>query len=244
MYLNEKNIRCTPVLLKNAETARSIWKSESSYLEDVKDVSYGKLKAILPILDPDFIAQTKLPPAERKNLLSKLTKATYEEVLARVRKIRQEYDPASLAIDLDQFYSDLHSINSCLEAVVIKQDLETLKLIRSHYPSNLINDIRMLLAALRSEDAFQKLEKSLPKEIRGLLRDENDVDMWLSNIVKALITLRRGTSNSRERVRQRIGVSKFGELSTLLKAVSNDEELERYKRERELLERIRNPAFT
>ena len=69
LYLNKINVRCPPVLLKNAETARRSWQNERDYLNDVKDASYGKLKAIFPVLDPDFISQTKIPEVERKNLL-------------------------------------------------------------------------------------------------------------------------------------------------------------------------------
>jgi len=245
-YLSGKNIRCTPVLLKNAETARRSWKSENDYLQDVNDASYGKLKAILPVLDPDFVSQTKLSETERKGLLRGLNKATYEEVLTKVREIRRIYDPASLSVDLDQFYSDLHSLNSYLESAVTKQNREILNMIRSRYRSQLVNDVRMLLAALRSEEAFQKLDRSAPREIKAIPNsaDEgDDFNTWFSSIVRVLIILRRGTAFSREKVRQRIGVSKLGELSTLLKAASNDEELERYRRGRELLEKIRSPSL-
>jgi len=245
-YLSEKNIRCTPVLLKNAETARRSWASENNYLRDVNDASYGKLKAILPVLDPDFVFQTKLSEVERKGLLNELNKATYEEVLMRVREIRQIYDPSSLTVDLDQFYSDLHSINSYLESAVTKQDREILNIIRSRYRLQLINDVRMLLATLRSEEAFQKLDKTAPREIKAIPNSADkgdDFNAWFSSIVRGLITLRRGTAFSREKVRQRIGVSKLGELSTLLKAASSDEELQRYRRGRELLEKIRSPSF-
>jgi len=242
-YLNERNIRSTPVLLKNAETARRSWHSESNFLRDLRDASYGKLKAILPILDPDFVSQTKLPISERKNLLSRLDTATYEEILTRVRKIRGTYDPASLSIDLDQFYSDLHSMSSYLESAVIQRDRTVLAFIRSRYSARLVNDVRMLLAALRSEETFHKLEKTLPREIKGFHEIGGDIDTCFLGIIKVLTTLRRGTPYSRERVRRRIGVSKLGELSTLLKAASDDGEMERYIRGRELLEKIRNPSF-
>jgi hypothetical protein len=133
-------------------------------------------------------------------------------------------------------------MNNYLETAVMKRDSDTLSLIRTRYPPKLINDVRMLLTALRNEESFQKLEKKSPKEIKGLVCARDDSSAWFSNIVDVLVALRRGTSCSRDRTRQRIGVSKLGELSTLLKAASSDEELERYRRGRELLERIRNPS--
>jgi hypothetical protein len=243
LYLSESNIRCPPVLLKNAETARRSWQNEKEYLNDAKDVSYGKLKAILPFIDPDFVMQTRLPDTERRSLLKNLNQTTYKDVLAKVRELRQDYDPLSISIDLDQFYSDLHYMNSYLESAILGKDAETLTLFRKRYSQKMINDVRMLLAAVRSEDTLKKLEKTLPKGINETPSNENEVDRWLLDIAQALVTLRRGTPSSRERTRQRIGVSKLGELSTLLKAASSDEELERYKRAQELLEKIRSPSF-
>jgi hypothetical protein len=240
LYLNKTDVKCPPVLLKNAETARRTWQKGSDYLNDVKDASYGKLKAIFPVLDPDFISQTSIPEVERKKLLENLNEITYKEVLARVKELRHVYDPASLSIDLDQFYSNLHSINSYLELVIKKPDTAALSSFRSRYSPHLINDVRMLIATMRSEETFIKLEKYLPKEIRMIPSSDNQFETWFSDIVRDLIALRRGTPNSRERIRKRIGVSKLGELITLLKAASSDEELKRYIRGRELLERIRN----
>ena len=243
LYLNELNFRCPPVLLKNAETARRSWQNEKDYLNDVKDVSYGKLKAVLPVIDPDFVFQTRLPDTERKSLLKNLNQITYKDVLAKVRILRQVCDPSSISVDLDQFYSDLHYMNSYLESAILRKDAETLEFFRSRYSQSLINDVRMLLATVRSEETFKKLEKTLPKGISGIPSNENEVDRWFSDIAQVLVTLRRGTPISRERTRQRIGVSKLGELSTLLKAASSDEELERYKRAQGLLEKIRSPSF-
>lgn len=243
VYLNSINVKCPPVLLKNAETARRAWQKEDDYLNDIEDASYGKLKAILPVLDPDFVFQTNIPISERKKLLKDINEITYKEVLARVKELREVYDPASLSIDLDQFYSDLHSINCQLELAIVNHDLVLLQSFRSRYSSSLINDIRMLIATTRSEETFKKLEKSLPKELRGIPSSTDDFETSLSDIARVLITLRRGTPSSRERVRKRIGVSKLGELSTLLKAALNDAELDRYIRGKQLLERIRNPSF-
>ena len=240
LYLNKLDVKCPPVLLKNAETARRTWQEERDYLNDVKDASYGKLKAIFPVLDPDFISQTSIPEVERKKLLEDLNEITYKEVLAKVKELRQVYDPTSLSIDLDQFYSDLHSINSHLELAITKRDTEALSSFRSRYSPHLINDVRMLIATMRSEETFIKLEKNLPKEIRMTPSSDNEFETWFSDIVRDLIALKRGAPNSRERIRKRIGVSKLGELSTLLKAASSEEELERYIRGRELLQRIRN----
>jgi len=242
IYLNESGLSCTPVLLKNAETARRRWKNESDYLRDVNGASYGKLKAILPIIDPDFSSQVAFPDQEIKALLSALNTDTYEEVLEKVRRLRRIYDTANLSMDIDQFYSDLHSMNSYLEKAVTEHDTKTLDYVRTRYPSKLINNIRMLIASLQSEEALQRIGPSLPK-IEKTPEDlmEIEIDVWFSNIINVLVTLKRGSLSSRERVRHQIGISKLGELSTLLKAASSDEELSRYRRGQELLEKIRNP---
>lgn len=242
-YLNEVGIKCPPVLLKNAETANRAWKKECEFLDDVKDVSYGKLKAILPVIDPDFISQTKIPDAERKRLIENLNEITYKEVLKRVKELRHVYDPSSLSVDVDQFYSDLHSINEYLESAITKHDNTALASFRSKYSQRLIYDTRLLIATIRSEDTFEKQQKNLPGDFKGLPSVNSDFDESFSNIARALIALRRGNPNSRERVRRRIGVSKLGELSTLLKAASSDEELQRYMRGQELLKKIKDSAF-
>jgi len=236
-------VKCPPVLLKNAETTKRAWKKENDFLNAVRDVSYGKLKAILPILDPDFISQANIPDAEKKRLVTNLNKITYKEVLAHVKALRQVYDPSSLSVDIDQLYSDLHTVNSYLESAVMTHDAENLSSFRSRFSQRLIYDIRLLIAAIRSEETFAKQEKNLPKDIKGIPQSSTNFERSLSDIVKALVTLRRGNSDSRERVRRRIGASKLGELSTLIKGASSDEELERYIRSRELLEKIRSSAF-
>lgn len=206
IYLNSKNIRCTPVLLKNAETARRSWQNEADYLRNIKGASYGKLKAILPVVDPDFISQMRIPSHEIKNLLTTLNRATYEEILERVRRIRQIYDQANLSVDIDEFYSDLHSINHYLESAVTKKDYNLINYIRSRYSQKIITDVRIVLAAMRNEDSLQKLLKTSCLEIKNIADDGEDFALWFSNIVKVLTILRHGTPELRERIRRRIGV--------------------------------------
>src|SRR3990170_4080030 len=58
--LQERSIRCQPVILKNAETITRVWPNREDYIADTKDVPYGKLRDALKILDPDFVAQHKV----------------------------------------------------------------------------------------------------------------------------------------------------------------------------------------
>ena len=60
-----------------------------------------------------------------------------------------------------------------------------------------------------------------------------------SNIIDALNILIKSTEKLREKLRQRIGIYQVGEFSTLLKAVSNNKEVERYMRRRTLLEKMK-----
>ena len=238
-HLENQSIRCLPLLLKNAETARRVWKRNEDYLRIAKGVSYGKLKAALPIFDSDF-ASHRVERGDLDVLANVLRDSTYEQVLQHVRKLREKYDPRGIAIDFDELYSELYSVNERLVQIANNMNEDAIKAYRERYSSDFIEDTRRLIASMKNEEVFQRLGKSIPKKFVHLLDiSAPNFDGEFARVVTALSRIRQATPSLRERLRKRVGIASLGELSTLLKALSNDEELRRYLRGARLLEQIR-----
>ncbi|MDG7016639.1 MAG: hypothetical protein JRM82_04600, partial [Nitrososphaerota archaeon] len=102
-------LRFQPALLKKALTARRAFASDGDYLDYTKGVSYGKLREVLPVLDPDFAQTLGVPKEEFTRLRELLPKLTYEDTLAEVRKIREKYDPEGIVVDYDQIWEDMEA---------------------------------------------------------------------------------------------------------------------------------------
>jgi len=239
-YLQSRSVRCVPVLLKNAETARSAWATGQDYLKAAKDVSYGKLKAALPIFDPDFVSHARAEKQDLDSLAGILRDSTYEQVLEHVRKLREKYDPRCISVDFDELYSDLYAATERLEEIALKRDSDAISAYRSRYSPKFIEYTRRLIAEMKNEDMFQKLRRSIPAEFKKTLDvQETGFDHEFLRVIQSLLQIHRGAPASRERLRQKVGIARLGELSTLLKALSSNDELERYLRGKRLLERIR-----
>jgi len=238
--LETRSIKCLPLLLKNAETARRAWPIREQFLEVANDVSYGKLKAVLPIFDPDFVSQAKVSQQDLEGLGRMLARSTYEEVLEQARKLRGKYDPRGVSIDFDEFYQELYSATQKMRQLVEKQVKEGLKEFRQKFTPNFIEDSRRLMAAMRSEEMFAKLASKLPEKFgQGLDTKAENLEGHLFRVVHGLSRIRQAPAALREKLRERIGIARLGELSTLIKAASSDDELERYLRGQKLLQQLR-----
>jgi hypothetical protein len=243
-YLTRRSIRCLPLLLKNAETTRRVWTRREDFLQFAKDASYGKLREVLPILDPEFVSQHKVAKGDLDNLGRTLAGSTYEEVLEHIRKLRDKYDPSRQSVDQDSFYQELYSAIEDLRQLVEKPNLRALTEFREKFGPKLIQDSRRLLAAMKNEGSFDRLAKELPREFgRDLDTKTEDLDGHLFRVIYNLSRIRNAPVAVRENLRERIGMARLGELSTLMKAASNDEEMERYLRGQKLLQQIRLPEM-
>ena len=239
-YLQSHSVRCVPVLLKNAETARRAWATGQEYLRHAEDVSYGKLKAALPIFDPDFVSQAKVEKGDLDSLAKALRGSTYEQVLEHVRKLREKHDPRCIIVDFDELYSDLYAATERFAQIALEHDNDSISAHRARYSAKFIEDTRRLIAGMKNEDMFQKLSRSIPSKFMETLdTPEPKSDREFLRAIQSLLQIHHGKAASREMLRQRVGIARLGELSTLLKALSSDEELERYLRGKSLLEKIR-----
>ncbi len=239
-HLHDSSIRCGSLLLRNAETARRTWSSSEEYQGIAEGVSYGKLKAVLPLFDPDFILEADVKKEDLEGLMRSLRDLTYEQVLDEVRRFRAKHDSTGASMDFDELYSDLYEATETLANIVNQKDFDTMRSIRSKYAPDFLVEIRRLIAAMKNEKVFQEQDKILPKRIgKGMNESTSDFDGELSRIVHKLSLVRQATPELRDRLRKRVGISRLGEFSTLLKAISTDEELRRYLRGKRIFEQIR-----
>jgi hypothetical protein len=233
--LNVRGIKCQPVLLKNAETSRRTWTSREEFLDIAGGVSYGKLKAVLPILDPEFATQTHVASEDLSDLVGMLAKSTYEAVLERVRKVRGEYDPSGDALDFDEFYQKLYSAIEELRLIVESKQKDQLNQYRRSFPSKFVEESRRLMAAMKSEESFSRLSPELFKSHAS--NSTSQIENELQEVIQDLWGISKSL-NMRRRLRERVGISRVGELSALMQAASSDDALERHIRSQKLIHRL------
>ena len=241
-YFESGLLRFQPALLKKALTARRAFASEEEYLKYTKGVSYGKLREALPILDPDFAQALGVPKEEFTRLRELLPRLTYEDTLAEIRKIREKYDPEGIVVDYDQIWEDMEASVSALSKVVNERDKEGMVEFRQLFDAEFVTNSRRLMAALNDEAGFRSITSGLPRNFgRALDTTSPGLMGQVNRIVHSLSLLRRAEPRTRDRFRERVGKMMIGELGTLMKAASSDEETERYLRSRKIIERLKVP---
>lgn len=241
-YLEHHSTRCVPLLLKNAETARRVWPRREEFLDFVRGVSYGKFREVLPVFDPGFVSQHRVSKEDLDGLRSILPESTYERVREHVGRLRDKYDPSRMSMDFDTFYQDLYSATVRLKGIVERSDAKALEEFRKSFTPKFIEDSRRLLAAMKNEETFSKIAKQLAKGFGQDLntKDEN-LEADLDKVIYQLSRIRTAPVVLRQTLRERIGIARLGELSTLMKAASSDEEMEQYLRSQKLLRQMRVP---
>ncbi len=226
-------------MLKNAETITRVWPTRLEFTKDTQDVPYGKLRAILIILDPDFVAQHKVSDEDKKLLIGTLPQSTFEEFRALVKDLKTKYDPLGESVDFDEMFSDVFEATSLLKEIVESRHNAELKSFRVRFAPVFIENLRKCIAAMKDEKMLQKLRKDIGKDFPsnlGLITDS--LDDYLFRVARSLVLLLRSSERRRDTLRSRIGMSELGRLSTLLKAASDESEMERYFRSRQMLEKL------
>lgn len=239
--LQERSIRCQPVILKNAETITRVWLKREKYIADTKDAPYGKLRDALTVLNPDFVTQHKVSDADQRELIRRLSSSTFEDFRAYVKRIKSKYDPLGETVDFDEMFNDIFEATIQLREIVEKNDQVALRRFRSKFDSGLVENTRKLIAAIKSEEILKKLRPNISDDnepVRSL--DKDTLMSPLVNVTRDLLLLFRSSGSRRDALRQRIGTSELGKLSTLLKAASTETERQRYLRSRQMLEKLTN----
>jgi len=237
--LQERSIRCQPVMLKNAETITRVWPEREEYIVNTKDVPYGKLRDALKILDPDFMAQHKVSQKDRKDLIDRLSYSTFEEFRSYVKRIRSKYDPLGETIDFDGMFNDIYEATTQLREIVENKNTAALDEFRAKFDISYLENTRKLIAAMKSEDILRKLRGEISEDHKLVPDlDSNTLETCLLKVAQNLVLLSGSSESRRDALRRRIGTSELGKLSTLLKAASNEPERQRYLRSRQMLERF------
>ena len=235
--LQERSIRCQPVMLKNAETITRVWPEREEYIVDTKDVPYGKLRDALKILDPDFVAQHKVSQKDRKDLIGRLSYSTFEEFRSYVKRIRSKYDPLGETIDFDGMFNDIYEATTQLREIVENKNTAALDEFRAKFNISYLENTRKLIAAMKSEDILWKLRGEISEDHKLVPDlDSNTLETCLLKVAQNLVLLSGSSESRRDALRCRIGMSELGKLSTLLKAASTEPERQRYLRSRQMLE--------
>lgn len=235
-------VQFQPMLLKRAESARRAFATQAEYLRFVKGVSYGKLREALPVFDPDFIREQGVKPEDLELLRSHLAGETYQEVLGRIRTIKEKYDPEGVAIDYDRLWEDTESAIQSLSGAIAENNRTAIDEFRSRFSPQFITRSRMLMAAMNDEESFQRLTKDLPARFgHDVSPEAAGLQGEIGRVIHTLSVLRSGSPARRDVFRERLGRMMLGELSTLMKACGSDEEMQRHVRGRQAIQRLKVP---
>jgi hypothetical protein len=241
-HFSSRRVHFQPALLKNAETAKRIFPTRDAYLEFARRITYGKLREVLPIFDPDFISQQNVPESEIERLRLKLREMTYEQVRTAVRNIREKYDPSGVSIDFDRLWGDMEGAITRLQEMIASKDASSIRSYRKAYDAGFIANARRLMAALSDEATFKKLVEGLPNGFGGKIDLETiGLEGQINRTVHDLALMKAASPAKRDLLKDRVGKMVIGELSTLMKAAGSDEEMQRYERSRKIIEKLRVP---
>lgn len=237
--LRTRSIRCQPVLLKNAETITRVWATKSEFEQETKDAPYGKLRDILKILDPDFAVQHKVSEADRKRLLADLPELTFEDFRNLVKELKIKYDPLGESVSFDEMYDDVYESAELLRRTVESRNTAALAEFRGRFGPKFIEAVRRSIAGMRDEKTLEKLKPGINvQSVTDGSLPQDSLAARLLRVANDLFLLNRSSRGRRDSLRRRIGLSELGKLSTLLKAASDDSEMERYLRSRQVLEKL------
>jgi hypothetical protein len=113
-----------------------------------------------------------------------------------------------------------------LRQIVERQQRDALEEFRRQITPKFIENRRRLMAAVKNENFFARLVSEIPKNFTQNLDTESEnLKSHLFKTIKNTAGICQ-TSTMREQLRRKIGIARPGELSTLMKAASSDEELQ------------------
>jgi hypothetical protein len=237
--LKERSINCQPVILKNAETITKVWPKKEKYLADTKDAPYGKLRDALTILNPDFVNQHKVSNDDQRELIRRLSTFTFDRFRSYVKQLRLKYDPLGETVDFDELFNDIFETTSQLREIVENNDEPTLIFFRVKFDTTHIENTRKLIAAMKSEEMLKKLRSDIFDDNQAFSTPDKCILVAsFQSVTRDLLLLFKSSESRRDALRQRIGTSELGKLSTLLKATYNETERQRYIRSRQVLEKL------
>lgn len=203
--------------------------------------NFKKLKLLESLLDPDYRKENGIPDKEFYDLMDNIKDLTGEELGNLTKQIIGKYVKTFSDINIEAILVNCYSINIILKEVIDKNDSKFIKNFRDIYKSTKINDIRLFLSMIKNEKVFEKY-KSRFKSFNFI--DEvhytqlADFNENLNQLLQELMKTEKSNIEQREKMRSEIPISWLGQISTRLKALSEDQEFERYKLNESILNKV------
>lgn len=200
-----------------------------------------KLKLLENLLNPDYRKKNSIPDEEITCLMERIEDLKGEELGKITKKINSKYIKTYFDIDYDTIWESCDSINVLLKEAIDSNDLNFRKNFRKNYTKTRIENIRLFFSMIKNEEVFNKYQSrfksfnfidELP-DTRFANFNEN-----LNQLLQELIKAEKSDRGQREKMRSEIPISWLGQISTRLKALSEDQEFERYKSNESILKKV------
>ena len=236
--LEQNGIVAGPTLLRNAVRVRHYWPNKDDYIGAVSSLNtYGKLKEAIQLFDPE----NGIPDTERHAFLKFARTATYSDILERARLLKKKYisQLPEVLSKIDAFTDALDLTTSFLRKIVESRDIDAMTAVRLELTPEKSKSMRMLISAIQSPDVYTRYRNqvrtaTLPSpEALSILGYHA-----LGEVVEYLSALQKENPTLFPKIVEEVGFIFLGELATLLKAIESPVELERYFKNKDVLNRF------
>lgn len=203
--------------------------------------TFKKLKLLESLLNPDYRKKNGIPDKEITSLMEHIEDIKGEELGEITKKIHSKYIKMYFDIDYDTIWESCESINAILKEAIDINDLNFIKNFRKNYAKTRIENIRLFFSMIKNEEVFEK-HQSRFKSFNFI--DEvhytqlADFNENLNQLLQELMKTEKSNIEQREKIRSKIPISWLGQISTKLKALSEDQEFERYKFNESILNKV------
>ncbi len=203
--------------------------------------NFKKLKLLENLLNPDYRKEFGIPDEEINSLMEHVEDLKGEELGEITKKINSKYIKTYFDIDYDTVWQSCDFINIILKEVIDSNDLNFIKSFRKNYTKTKIETIRMFLSMIKNEEVFKKYQS----RFKSFNFIDEIPDHQLSNfnnnlnqLLQELMKVEKSDEVQREKIRSDIPISWLGQVSTRLKALTEEQEFERYKLNELILNKV------
>jgi hypothetical protein len=203
--------------------------------------TFKKLKLLESLLNPDYRKKNGIPDEEINSLMERIEGIKGEELAEITKKIHRTYIKLYFDIDYDIIWECSESINAILKEAIDIDDLNFKKKFRTNYPKTRIDNIRLFFSMIKNEEVFEKQQsRFISFNFIDELSDSRlaNFNEDMNQLLKELIKAEKSDRMQREKMRSEIPISWLSQISTRLKALSDDQEFERYKFNESILNKV------
>ncbi len=224
-------------LYRGALTVRNYWADKEDYLITIKSLnSWGKLREVIPLLDLVLTGE-KITRQDIDELVHQARNRTYPELRDLVKILRLKGDPVfeELGIDIYELEKELYEVNADLINRLEKNDQEFYAAFRTTFDENKILAVRKCLSGLQNDEVYLKYKTDIKEFSKQTMTDTLNPELTsLSKLIGEIVRLTVSEAG-RKKIREEVGIRLFGDLSTYLKALSSDENRDRFLKNQEVL---------